>query len=658
MQIKHSTIVAAILAVISIATLITNIVSNNMTQLLLVTLGWLLIGFFFVKHTGFKLGKKHYVVEKAAVGRGTVRFISWDSYSPCNKIISKIDSHLKNPIKIYPIPGSPKTIRDNIQSICLNGYKKRGNPTIHIDSPIDWGQNPSNDRNWHFKVNALDMVLPHFQLYQITGETEHVASALKVIEDWIDYNLIDGHPNKFKWYDMGSGLRGCLLAKAIEYKVLAREEDNTLSKLIYAADIHIQVLHTEELLNSGNHGLFQMMGLASLCKIAPFLTSAKNAKEDCEKWIKSIIEQQFTEEGIHREHSSQYHPWIIEVLQQLETLNLFSADVFSLAHKAEENTKWMFYPNGQMNRLGDTGQIFVNRYKKQHPHLAYLCGDKQGQKPDTQYQVFIDSGYAYYRSEWDPNKSSDTSYLAINAAYHSQAHKQSDDLSFEWFDRGIEIFTDSGKYSYNTDPFSQFFKSTRAHNTLEIDEQDYPRNRICAYGSALVDGKMIDDVFWAHAHPDRQRMKITHNRHYLLLAGQFLLIIDQVKSKSKHNYRQWFHLSPQLEISKENNGYTLVKDEKTIANYHMFCSSKSEILRFRGEKDNIQGWCSDKYMQAHERTAFCQKANSNNIVIASLFTLHPQTGVPEFGLSNNKLTISNCSGKNILLDLNNHSIDL
>ena len=40
------------------------------------------------------------------------------------------------------------------------------------------------------------------------------------------------------------------------------------------------------------------------------------------------------------------------------------------------------------------------------------------------------------------------SYLAQQAGFHSRTHKQADDLSFIWYDRGTEILIDAGRYGY------------------------------------------------------------------------------------------------------------------------------------------------------------------------------------------------------------------
>src|SRR4029078_11016651 len=95
-------------------------------------------------------------------------------------------------------------------------------------------------------------------------------------------------------------------------------------------------------------------------------------------------------------------------------------------------------------------------------------------------------------------------------AFHSRVHKHADDLSLVWWDRGHEILVDAGRFGYigrlapddparlegffYSAPERQFVESTRAHNTVQIDDLDFPRRKVTPCGSGIVSAHHVDDV--------------------------------------------------------------------------------------------------------------------------------------------------------------------
>ena len=99
-----------------------------------------------------------------------------------------------------------------IERIERHGWTQRGNPAWHPRQAFDWSADPKADRNWRFKINALDHLDAYFRALASTGDARYYAVIEHAVFDWIDYNLVRNGENEFKWYDMSAGIRAARLA--------------------------------------------------------------------------------------------------------------------------------------------------------------------------------------------------------------------------------------------------------------------------------------------------------------------------------------------------------------------------------------------------------------------------------------------------------------
>ena len=77
------------------------------------------------------------------------------------------------------------------------------------------------------------------------------------------------------------------------------------------------------------------------------------------------------------------------------------------------------------------------------------------------------------------------SFLAVASAFHNLSHKHADELSFELFDRGYRIVSDTGLYNKDQNRFWKHQRSAQAHSTLTVDQRNFRLRRNRAYGSGI-----------------------------------------------------------------------------------------------------------------------------------------------------------------------------
>ncbi len=259
-----------------------------------------------------------------------------------------------------------------------------------------------------------------------------------------------------------------------------------------------------------NHGFYQVVGQLAMASRFFELPRMMLAKQQALVRLEHMINLQFTKEGIHKEHSPDYHRMVSETLCKVLDLGLINdSELLSFAIKIEANLAWFVKPNGYLTNFGDTdhrqmirGTASALRWRSFAMQFVVSGGDI-GIPPDSSMAVFPESGYFIVRSHWLNNSNffSHCSYLAQTLCFHSRTHKHADDLSFIWYDRGHEILVDAGRYGYlektkagsdlwklgywYADPNRMYVEDTRAHNAVEIDGISNPRHKVKPYGSAL-----------------------------------------------------------------------------------------------------------------------------------------------------------------------------
>jgi hypothetical protein len=148
-------------------------------------------------------------------------------------------------------------------------------------------------------------------------------------------------------------------------------------------------------------------------------------------------------------------------------------------------------------------------------------------------------------------------YLAI------AAHAHADALAIELRAGGVEILADPGTYCYQGDPeWRAYFRSTLAHNTLEVDGLDQSvadgpflwsrQARTCLEHLSGLDSGPVGE--WRAVHDGYHRLQppATHRRTVRLHRSQRLLEIhDQLETTGRHACRLTFHLGPEVSCELE-----------------------------------------------------------------------------------------------------------
>lgn len=483
--------------------------------------------------------------------------------------------------------GAPlTTIVGNAQRVLEEGWTRRNHPALRLDAPMPWDDFPEASRSWNFLLNSFDLLDALLSAHSATGEERYLAPAIKVALSWIEkHPVVDTGQGVHAWYDMAVGMRAYRLAYMLDAG--ARQawlSDTEVEQLRQSLELHRQELADDgKIAFHNNHGFYQVAGqLAMARRFGAFSPLMHATREQASKRLIAMIERQFSAEGVHNEHSPDYHRMVADTLKGIIDAGLLdSPAAIEREEQIERSLAWFIMPNGYIVNFGDSdyrlctrsARDAVAKWRTAEMRAAATLGDI-GAREDASYRAFNESGYFVVRGKPAAGESPiNGGYLAQIAAFHSRTHKHADDLSFVWYDRGAQILVDSGRYGYfgkaeqgsslwqdgfwYSDPNRVYCESTRAHNTVEIDGRNYQRKGVKPYGSALNrNGCLQDELFFSECELKHFK-SIRHVRVLLFKPSSWLIVCDWLHDnlEQQHDYRQWFHFAPELSVQREGGQY-------------------------------------------------------------------------------------------------------
>ena len=490
-----------------------------------------------------------------------------------------------------------ETLRQRCEYLAAAGWRRSGG-TIELEPPMPWLELP---RNAAFDLHSWKPLTLLLSGHSLLGERRFFDIAYAVVADWLDnfheatravatLGELDGfigQKEDFVWYDMSVGQRAYRLAYALD--VRARDEDASdaeLERLAKNLYFHLEALTRERFFRGhNNHGLYQALGQLAAARRFEGLPGMARYEEIAEARLETMVREHFFESGPHREHSPGYHYMLLGSLVGARSSQVLTNFYFlQTLERLEEALAWMVLPNGTIAPLGDTDPVTVLRppvlaEQYSNPELKHLLtGGRDGREPEPGLKAYADAGYAFARLKGEDGG---WSYLAQAAAYHSRMHKQADDLGFIWWDRGRDVLVDPGRYAFAgktergselfeqgfwySDPKRIYVETTRAHNTVEIDERNYVRIGERPHGSFLVqadeqDGMAVVESYVTHFG------SVRHRRLLVLNPGDFLLVLDWLSDKDgkAHDFSQRFHVGADWSVIGPGGGRILGQAEDGV----------------------------------------------------------------------------------------------
>lgn len=487
-------------------------------------------------------------------------------------------------------------------------------PPVKLTRPIDWEQDPYEDRSWRYKLHSWDVVFSLCFAFECTGKVEYFDEAVSLVVDWVQAHQTPQGVFCGEWgeYDMAAGKRAAALAFIGSWMNRKGDSEHAARDLIFdAAQLHLDWLRIADNINwVSNHGMYQLAGLLALASQMPWLNNSSPARSFALDGLQRCYSEHFTKDGVHREHSPSYQALTLMLLCMLEEAELIppESEVASILSSSLLKLSWMVHPDGSLAALGDSGgggervkSILADR----SPALTWATsGGRAGQVADSRVHYSSAGGIAIARDELFSTHPFKSSYLIMQAAFHGPRtqHKHADDGTFEWSVEGHRIIVDAGKFSYDYDhPMRRYCEAATSHNTMALDDDAFRFTGNSGQPDSAVFATETSDGFAISAtmmRPLNKRLRKTAMHHRRLLIGNVacgMLVLDRVEGPTDaRKVTQWLHFHPDIAMQSAGVGAVGSLKKIHLATIPILPLGRTHSV-IRGQKEPaLQGWHSPR----------------------------------------------------------------
>lgn len=442
--------------------------------------------------------------------------------------------------------------------------------------PLNWGSLEKTELEKSVWLNRF-YYLPSFaRLYYLNKDKNALDFMMRFIRKWIAENPKDAEvkTSKYNWYDMQVAWRVIHLSWCY---FLGRNglsaEDKTL--ITDSLEEHASLLLShfgEQKLNEFNHQAHGALAMLYLGVLFPLLNDSAKLTETAMRILEHHIKYAFYKDGGNVEQMFGYYPFETHIFR--DTFLLCKSNGIQPSAGIEELLKKMFnylvntaQPDGTMPQINDS---FPMPVAATIATLKEVIGNKEiSDLPSSQY--FQETQIGVLRS----NDKDKNWYILVNPASVIGSHAHAGRLSFTlWFNQN-PVFIDSGCCNYDDHKLVEWYRTTRAHNTVVIDDisdeetssekqwaaKRQTENRITEW---LEDTNF---TFCKMVSPETEKTNgsVHWERIIALVNNSYAIIYDHFKSTEQHNYELLFHTPPlKVEANSENKSL-LIKSETLMA---------------------------------------------------------------------------------------------
>ena len=231
--------------------------------------------------------------------------------------------------------------------------------------------------------------------------------------------------------------------------------------------------------------------------------------------------------------------------------------------------------------------------------LAARCGrgPGTGPRPQSRPSHFADAGLTVLRrgGVWCRCDGGPHGFGPI------AAHAHADALSIEVRCNGVEILADPGTYCYHGEPeWRRYFRSTRGHNTLELDGLDQSRSggpflwTRHARSRVLTARTSGETLLWQAEHDGYSGGRgAARHRRTVELDGDGLRVLDEVDARRSRTARLSHHLGPEIDVELAGTVARLRwRDGEARCSATLTLPPALAWTLHRGESDPPLGWYS------------------------------------------------------------------
>ena len=473
------------------------------------------------------------------------------------------------------------------------------NKTLTFKDKVDWLPDDATFL-WRYNLHYFDYAYDLSVAYLQKKDEKYYTLFKSLVTDWHENNPI---AHGIGWDPYPTSLRIVNWIKAYHFFYDIIQENNDFKKQLLSS-IYIQTNFLNDnveyhLLN--NHIIENARALF----VAGHFFDNQQWQKKGLKILWKELKRQVLKDGGQFELSPMYHAVVVlvfaDVLLILQGLNQTVPEwVIQILKRMVDFYEHLCMPDGEIAYFNDAAQgMTVSALLLKKAFLLLNLSEKSNS--NRKLITFHESGYFILQS---PEHQSKCIFDCGTMGPDFQpGHGHCDTLSYIWSYKGQRVIVDSGVDDYyREDAWRNYYRSTRAHNTMEIDgvEQSeiWGNFRVGRRAHPLpvkyYDEKNIISVHGSHDGYFYLSDKVLHQRVIALLDGKIFIVFDQIDGELHHKIKNYLHFHPQFKTKNINKRQIYAIGANFDLTILPFGNINS-IKKMYGQTDPILGWYTPAY---------------------------------------------------------------
>ncbi len=477
-----------------------------------------------------------------------------------------------------------------------------------LPTDIDWDGNACT-KHWGHDLNRFTYLHPLIQAYQATHDARYSRKAIDLILDWIAKSEVSrcfrGSP--YVWGSYLNNAIHCSRWSRCLQVLIAHEQITPIELLRVLKSLHDQLAYLEIVTNRhrGNWPTIGCSCMLSTLVNLPILRDTDRFADYAARTMVRQIDDQVLPDGVQDELTPHYHRVVVRnLLTTVRALRALDREphptiettLRKMVHYVQQTT----VPDGSKQVAfndSDPGSPGDLRSELTDLGLDGLLSPEDRLGPE----VFPYAGVALLRQRQDQGDL----YLAFDAGPYGRSHQHEDRLGFWLFAYGRSLLVDPGRhlYDWSQRSYYQYLRSTTAHSTIRIDDQDQHsagrRDTWIASKPLDLSWRAGDQEIRASGGYDlgyggQNQIGVVHRREIVFVRQRCWVVFDVVSGEGEHVIESRFQFAPGR-IKVDGNS---VQTDYADANLLMKLAATEAFTEIRveqGQEEPRGGWYSDSY---------------------------------------------------------------